>query len=1232
MFYSQFILAKKGPLGTIWIAAHLERKLRKNQVADTDIGVSVDSILFPEVPIALRLSSHLLLGVVRIYNKKVNYLFDDCSEALLKIKQAFRSTAVDLPPEESKAPYHSITLPETFDLDDFELPDNDIFQSNYVDHHISSREQITLQDNMEGVSYSTSKFGLDERFGDGDASGLDLDEELLLEKIGTSGHADQSADPQSSFGSRSPVKQDECPEDRAANLETMVGGVDEYADLMDYAQAPRTPGLVEEPNLSNVQDASACDDHLESEYHLMEPTTREHMNNVPYEDKQEVDWCSRDDTISDALPQRPPEENEYLSCCMEIKESKPQGESPVEANVEAIKPALEFTDKMIQQSDVRCQEDLPTEVVNEGKTYLLSVDAIQDDHQGPNEIGLEKRAFETGLGSTSLQLSEVVSEKDLAPSGVEDPGSVRGTSDQQKSCDDGSELALENQVGPFPDTHVNQACQGTIDSREMNLDAHDKEASNETLVLRPCSSILEQPDVTKPAGSVSTDADVKSNGAALATDGMEETTIPFSNCTTGNSEQNVKENQVHEHALGATKADAQVHSTNSQKRLVENLNSSAESEMPAPEKLLSVPEGNTNLHRDMLAEISPGDIEEVNEGDVGSKSAAGRKRSFTESTLTEQSLNSVESSRQVRIKRTTGSVPDDDDLLSSILAGRKSSVLKVKPTPPPSEVTSMKRARSAARSGAPKRKVLTDDTMVLHGDTIRQQLTNTEDIRRVRKKAPCTLPEISMLQKQHMEDEIFLETIFTGMSVELASLHNQVYDLSRIRVCQNDVKDAPLEIAAELRLPSRDDENGVPSGTIVEPNFASHNDEHGASRETVGELPLTSPNNENHDMEDDKVPGKVNVIEESVHTVNNDEIAQPSKNHLSDDRLKEAKDPSIEVNVSQEPIKSTNDMGPDDSQQELSGNVGDANPTVIGGVEPLDSTGLATNYMDNASASLVQTNEDVEPNSNVNIDASDVVPDQKMAAPSVELGAADVDVEQISAKDKVTEKDADVSEEGEMELGARDDILPDVARDAATVELVPNANHGWLEYNVHSDICNMTSEKQQEVEFSYRAPVGVLEDGYMNNGQNLDHPEAYQPDMMDAGISGFELHDRDELDYSAAANDTDFLNVDDDELTEAADDYMPDAEETRYTENSGWSTRTRGVSKYLQSAFFKEAVYGRNSLSMDNLLIGKSRKEASRMFFETLVLKTRDYIHVEQKSPFDEITIKPRTRLMKSNF
>eukprot|EP00982_Pelagococcus_subviridis_P004695 29307-Pelagococcus_subviridis.AAC.6 len=41
MFYSQYILAKRGPLGTIWIAAHLDRRLRKQQITETDIAEAV---------------------------------------------------------------------------------------------------------------------------------------------------------------------------------------------------------------------------------------------------------------------------------------------------------------------------------------------------------------------------------------------------------------------------------------------------------------------------------------------------------------------------------------------------------------------------------------------------------------------------------------------------------------------------------------------------------------------------------------------------------------------------------------------------------------------------------------------------------------------------------------------------------------------------------------------------------------------------------------------------------------------------------------------------------------------------------------------------------------------------------------------------------------------------------------------------------------------------------------
>ena len=37
MFYSHTILARKSPLGTVWIAAHLERKIKKPQIESIDI-------------------------------------------------------------------------------------------------------------------------------------------------------------------------------------------------------------------------------------------------------------------------------------------------------------------------------------------------------------------------------------------------------------------------------------------------------------------------------------------------------------------------------------------------------------------------------------------------------------------------------------------------------------------------------------------------------------------------------------------------------------------------------------------------------------------------------------------------------------------------------------------------------------------------------------------------------------------------------------------------------------------------------------------------------------------------------------------------------------------------------------------------------------------------------------------------------------------------------------------
>ena len=97
MFYAHFVLAKKGPLARIWLAAHWDKKLTKAHVFETNLEQSVDGILQPKVKMALRTSGHLLLGVVRIYSRKAKYLLSDCNEAFVKIKMAFRPGMVDLP-------------------------------------------------------------------------------------------------------------------------------------------------------------------------------------------------------------------------------------------------------------------------------------------------------------------------------------------------------------------------------------------------------------------------------------------------------------------------------------------------------------------------------------------------------------------------------------------------------------------------------------------------------------------------------------------------------------------------------------------------------------------------------------------------------------------------------------------------------------------------------------------------------------------------------------------------------------------------------------------------------------------------------------------------------------------------------------------------------------------------------------------------------------------------------
>jgi hypothetical protein len=52
MFYAHFVLAKKGPLARIWLAAHWDKKLTKAHVYETNIEQSVEGIMQPKVSIS----------------------------------------------------------------------------------------------------------------------------------------------------------------------------------------------------------------------------------------------------------------------------------------------------------------------------------------------------------------------------------------------------------------------------------------------------------------------------------------------------------------------------------------------------------------------------------------------------------------------------------------------------------------------------------------------------------------------------------------------------------------------------------------------------------------------------------------------------------------------------------------------------------------------------------------------------------------------------------------------------------------------------------------------------------------------------------------------------------------------------------------------------------------------------------------------------------------------------
>jgi hypothetical protein len=127
MLYTQLVRAKENnnsALSRIWIAAHFEKRLSRNHIFSTNIVAAVNDIIGAvNEGESLRVSGNLMLGLARIYNRKVKFLMTDCTEALWKIKLAFTSSSVNA--VESASTAHNIDDARYFGqlIPDSEFPD-----------------------------------------------------------------------------------------------------------------------------------------------------------------------------------------------------------------------------------------------------------------------------------------------------------------------------------------------------------------------------------------------------------------------------------------------------------------------------------------------------------------------------------------------------------------------------------------------------------------------------------------------------------------------------------------------------------------------------------------------------------------------------------------------------------------------------------------------------------------------------------------------------------------------------------------------------------------------------------------------------------------------------------------------------------------------------------------------------------------------------------------------------
>lgn len=297
-------------------------------------------------------------------------------------------------------------------------------------------------------------------------------------------------------------------------LVKQIEATSEHVDMMEYAQAPCTPGLVEEPNLSNVQETSACDDHMESEDNiLLECPVKENLESIsckanPNQGNEHTMDCSLpNNRNSDTADPITCEENGYHSSELNIK----QGQS-THAEV-SIEHALAddgtggsgISVDATKEVTVSCQEPESTENVvaasdnlnKREQNGILAVDGVggpsnesNKDHGQCNGIISQGSAQDNScLSSPSQHLGNSIHIQ-------EESTDVEVAGNFEKLYSSGVGLGLDGELKDVSchDKPTDQMPQESLGSDIPNLAVQDEMLSAQAHHLRPCNTTFSQPD------------------------------------------------------------------------------------------------------------------------------------------------------------------------------------------------------------------------------------------------------------------------------------------------------------------------------------------------------------------------------------------------------------------------------------------------------------------------------------------------------------------------------------------------------------------------------------------------------------------------------------------------------------------------------------------------------------------------------------------------------------------